>query len=134
MTATIKPLKRVTLSLTAGNRGSEPEKTTQNDSPVTFTFIHGVASSGLCPFEAALHDKREGEKLALSISTGEAHEYFGYLFPSLRQVLGLQILPETINMNIEVNAVADADNREVVQSLAKALAGCGCGDSCGCGC
>jgi hypothetical protein len=51
----------------------------------------------------------------------------------LRQALGLQIMPEKIVLKVEVTAVEDADNREVVQSLAKALAGCGHG-SCGCGC
>jgi hypothetical protein len=40
----------------------------------------------------------------------------------------------TINLEIEVAAVTDADDREVVQSLAKISALGGCGGSCGCGC
>jgi hypothetical protein len=79
-----------------------------------------------------LHNKRVGESLTLTVSTAEAHEFFGHLFSPIRQALGLQIMPQTIALEVEVAAVIDADNREVVQSLAKASSGCG--GSCGCGC
>jgi hypothetical protein len=127
----IQPLKKVTLSLMAG---SMSEKLDLTGSPVALEFIYGVASDGLCPFESALHDKHEGDKLVLSVPTANAHEFFGHIFQSLRQTLGLLIIPETIHLQIEVTAVVDADNREVVQSLAKALAHGSCGGSCGCGC
>jgi hypothetical protein len=123
LTATIQVLKKVTLSLIVESTGS---------APVPIEFIYGVASDGLCPFENALHDKREGESLTLTVPTIEAHDFFGHLFLPLRQALGLQIMPQTVTLKVEVTAVNDADNREVVQSLAKASSGCG--GSCGCGC
>lgn len=132
MTATIKVLKKVTLSLIAGSAGSEPGKGNLTGSPVIFEFIYGLASDGLCPFESALHDKRAGESLTLTVSTAEAHEFFGHLYSPLRQALGLQIMPQTMVLTVEVTAVSDADNREVVQSMAKVSSGCG--GSCGCGC
>lgn len=125
LTATIQPLKKVALTLNASN-GS--------DEPAVFDFIYGIASSGLCPFENALYDKGEGENLNFTVSASESHEFFGHLFLPLRQALGLHIMPEKIVLRIEVTAVTDADNREVVQSLAKAVAGCGHDGSCGCGC
>ena len=128
---TIQPLKKVTLSLMAG---SKPEKYTLTGSPAALEFIYGVASDGLCPFETALGDKHEGDKLVLKVPAADAPDFFGHIFQSLRQALGLLIIPETIHLNIEVTAVVDADNREVVQSLAKALAHGSCGGSCGCGC
>ena len=131
MKASIQLLKKVTLSLRAG---SKPEKFDLTTSPVALEFIYGVASDGLCPFESALHEKHQGDSLVLHVPTADAHEFFGHLFQSLRQVLGLQILPGIICLTIEVTDVADADNREVVQSLAKALAHGSCGGSCGCGC
>lgn len=134
MTATIEPLKKVTLSLLAGNGGSETEKYSLTGSPVNFQFIYGVASGGLCPFEAALHDKAIGEDLTIAVSSGEAHEFFGHLFSPLYRALGVQIIPETITLHAEVTAVADAESQEIVRSLAKALASGGCGGSCGCGC
>lgn len=132
MTATIQVLKKVTLSLIAGSAGIQPEKINLTGPPVPFEFIYGVASDGLCPFENALHDKREGESLNVTVSTSEAHEFFGHHFVPLRQALGLHIMPATITLKVEVTAINDAENREIVQSLAKA--GSGCGGSCGCGC
>ena len=129
MTATIKVLKKVTLSIIAG---SEPEKTNKTSSPVIFEFIYGLASDGLCPFESALHDKSVGESLSFNVSNDGAQEFFGYHFSPLRQTLGLQIMPQTIVLQAEITAVDDADNREVVQMMAKV--GSGCGGSCGCGC
>lgn len=129
MTATIKVLKKVTLSIIAG---SEPEKTNQTSSPVIFEFIYGLASEGLSPFESALYDRAVGESLSFNVSNTESQEFFGYLFSPLRQALGLQIMPQTIVLTAEITAVVDADNREVVQTMAKV--GSGCGGSCGCGC
>jgi hypothetical protein len=131
MQTTIQPLKKVTLSLMAGIK---PEKYDLTGSPAAFEFIYGVASDGLCPFESALYDKHEGDKLALNIPAAGAQEFFGHIFQPLRQLLNLLIIPETIYLSIEVTAVVNADNREVVQSLAKALAHGSCGGSCGCGC
>ncbi len=134
MTAAIQVLKRVTLSLILGSAGSGREKYNLSDSSVPFEFIYGVASVGLCPFENELHDKQVGESLTCTVSSTEAHEFFGHLFLPLQQALSLQNIPEVITLKIEVIAVQDAENREIVQSLAKALAHGGCGGSCGCGC
>jgi len=131
LTATTQLLKKITLSLLAG---STPDTMNLAQSPVTMEFIYGVGSSGLCPFETVLHDKQQGENLTLSVSADEAGEYFGHLLLPLRQALGLQLMPATMHLRIEVSGVRDADDREVVQSLAKALAHGGCGGSCGCGC
>jgi len=134
LTATIEPLKKVTLSLLAGSSGSQSEKFNLTAAPVDFQFIYGVACDGLCPFEAALHDKAIGDSLSLAVSSGEAPEFFGHLFSPLYRALGVQIIPETITLQAEITAVAAAENQEIVQSLAKALTSGGCGGSCGCGC
>ena len=129
MTASIENLKKVTLLL---NVGGAPENSDLTGSPVAFAFIYGVASEGLCPFESALYEKSVGESLDFTVSAAEAQAFFGHLLLPLRQVLGLQIMPHNLVLQVEVTAVNDADNREIVQSLAKA--GSGCGGSCGCGC
>lgn len=123
LTTTIQSLKKVTLLLTTGSNTSEP---------VSFTFIYGIASGGLCPFEQTLQDKKEGENLNLTVTDSEVQHYFSHLFLPLRQALGLTIMPKILSLRVAISAVKDADNREVVQSLAKAASGCG--GSCGCGC
>jgi hypothetical protein len=131
MKATIQPLKKVSLSLVAV---SAPEKHSPAGSPADLEFIYGVASDGLCPFESALEGKGEGDTLNLSVSLADSPEFFGHVFQPLREALGFLILPETFSLKIEITGVRDADNREVVQSLAKSLAHGSCGGSCGCGC
>jgi hypothetical protein len=132
LTATIKGMKKVTLSLTAGSADGESENANLTGSPVIFDFIYGLASGGLCPFESGLYEKRAGESLTLTVSAAECQDFFGHLFLPLRQALGLQIMPQTIVLKAEITAVNDADHREVVQALAKT--GSGCGGSCDCGC
>lgn len=113
---------------------SEPGKSHPPGAPVPLVFIYGAASDGLCPFENALHGKSAGESLTLTVSTVEAHTYFAHLLMPLRQALGLQIMPANIKLHVKITTVDEAENREVVQFLAKAVAGAGCGGSCGCGC
>jgi hypothetical protein len=132
LTATIKVLKKVTLSLSAASAVGESGNGKLTGSPVSFEFIYGLASDGLCPFESALQDKRAGESLTLTVPTAETQEFFGHLFLPLRQALDLQIMPQTLALKVEITAVIDAGNREVVQALAKS--GSGCGGSCDCGC
>ncbi len=131
MTAAIGPMKKVTLSL---RKKSESGRSQPDESAVDFAFIYGVASDGLCPFELILSGKRAGDSLNIGVASAECHEYFGYLYFPLCQALGLQIAPQTINLRAEIITVSEADNREVVHSLAKALSHGGCGGSCGCGC
>lgn len=130
MSSHVQQLKKITISLVLGGKSVDDK---QSASPVSFDFIYGVASEGLCPFETTLFEKSEGDTLSLAVSAAEASNYFGHLLLPLRQALGLQILPETINLRVGVTKVRDAENREIVQSLAKALGG-GCGGSCDCGC
>jgi hypothetical protein len=125
-------LKKVTLSRITGRTVSDPGPVDLTGSPVFFEFIYGLASAGLCPFECALHDKGVGESLSFNVSNAEAQDFFGHLFSPLRQALGLHIMPHKIALKVEVTAVVDADNREVVQSLAKVSSGCR--GSCDCGC
>ena len=127
----IQHLKKVGIFVMAG---SKPEKFDLTDSPVPFRFIYGVAVDGLCPFESALNDKHEGDKLVISASVSDLRLFFGHLFHNLPPALMAQIMPETIYMQIEVASISDADDREVVQALGESLAHAGCSGSCGCGC
>ena len=131
MTTTIQPLKKVTLSLSAGG---EPGKSAPIAPPSALEFIYGAASDGLCPFETALADKREGEKLAVSVKASASHQYFGHIFHVLGDKLGGRMADDPICLEVTVIAITDADDREVVRAVAQTLAHGGCGGSCGCGC
>lgn len=120
---TIQSLKKITLLLTTGNTADEP---------VSLTFIYGIGGNGLCPFEQALQGKEEGGSLNFTCTESQGADFFGHLFFPLRQALGLQIMPKTLSLHTVISTVQDAENHEVVKSLAQAVSGCG--GSCGCGC
>jgi choline dehydrogenase-like flavoprotein len=117
----IAPLCRVSLDMDIdGGGNADPAK--------AYTFIVGVGSGGLSPFEYALLDKRVGDRIRLEIEAQEMSETFEHLQPPL---------PASIDpmgpMVIEamVTAVTRAETREIVKAMAAATGGCDCG--CGCG-
>lgn len=124
MSVTIRNLKKVILSV----------KTDRQVEEVPFEFIYGVGSEGLCPFEILLADKAEGDTLQVEISGAKATETFAHLFTPLRFALDLREVPVSFSLDLKVAEVADTNNREVVQAIAKATHYSGCGGSCGCGC
>jgi hypothetical protein len=104
-------------------------------SPVDFSFLYGIGSDGLCPFELALSEKCQGDTLRLMVGAAESREFFGHLLIPLRQAFNLRAMPESMWLQIEVTGVTDADNREVVKALAENIGhGGGCGGTCDCGC
>ena len=97
--------------------------------PAAYTFIVGVGSGGLSPFEYALLDKRAGDRLRLEIDPLQVADTFEHLQPPLPP-----LLPRTGPVALEalVTAVSRADSREIVKAMAAATGGCG--GECGCGC
>ncbi len=131
LTTNIQPLKKVKLAVLAG---SEPGKHSFTPSAVIFEFLFGIGPEGLEPFEVAFSDKSPGERVVLTVAAGEAPAFFGRFLGPIRQLLGLHLFPLTLFLDMTVMAVVDADNREVVQALARSAGHGGCGGSCDCGC
>jgi hypothetical protein len=127
----VEHLHKVTLSLQAG---SSSDSFSLTPSPISFEFIYGIGHSGLSPFETAIHNKLSGESFSLTVSAKEVQTFFGSLFMSIRQALGLHLLPETIYLHIEITSVVKADDSEVVKAMADLLNRGGCDGSCDCGC
>lgn len=130
MNDVIQQLKRVTLSLKLTHPAGEDDYVQSS----TLKFFYGIAAEGLTPFEMTLSDKRGGDRLRCEILSGQMGEYFGHLLPALRKAMGGDLISPSLSLEVEVLAVEDPDNRELVQAMAKSLGhGCG-GGSCDCGC
>lgn len=123
MTTTVQPLKKVRLQI--AKAGGDP---------AVMECIFGVASDGLCPFESELIGMKQGDTVTITVSSANGQSYFGHLWMNMQLALGLEIMPSIMNFDVEIAAVKDPENREVVQSLANTLSHGGCGGSCGCGC
>ena len=99
-----------------------------------FNLIFGIASDGLCPFEYELLNKTPGEQIHLMIKRSEAAPIFAHLYLPIRKALEMVEPPETLDLVISVEAVSDAEPREIVRAMAQAAEQSGCGGDCACGC
>jgi hypothetical protein len=118
---TIGPLKKVGLILEAG---TGPDKTDLTPQPVSFDFIFGAGSQGLCPLEFRLFDRREGDTLSLCVGREDLDAFFQHL-PVPRPAVPEGVV--SLYLKARIVRVGDADPKEVIKALAEAGA---CGDHC----
>ncbi len=124
----ISPLTKVSLELSVSvdpPTGQHPEPTTD------FSFVFGIGTQGLSPFEMELLGKQPGDHMRMRVGAGQAAEYFEHLLGPLLKSLDTE---PPLDFNLEVQAVSRVSDRELVQALAQkgGEGGCGCGcDNCG---
>ena len=117
----ISPLKKVVLSIEAG---SSPDSMDLTREPFQFGFIFGIGHDGLTPFEYALADKVNGDKVVLWVDRGRLAETFGHLGVPLPKMTDDF---ERIFLGVRVEEIATADQKEVIRALADL---CSCGSHC----
>ena len=127
----VENLKKITLTFQAG---TSPETMDLTPKYPRFEFIFALGQEGMSPFEYELVHKTEGEEVLLHIQKQRFYTFFEHLNPP---ILDLFDSREDIFLKAKIDAVADADNRDVVKALAEMTArsggGCDCGGGCGCG-
>lgn len=117
----VQPLSKISLVLEAG---TEPHKMDLSARPISFEFIFGAGSQGLCPFEFKLANKEEGENLSLPVRGEELAGFFQHLFmPSL----GVLESVGAFYLRVKIVRVSEADPKEVIKAMAEAGS---CGDHC----
>jgi hypothetical protein len=123
----IEPLKRVQARVQAGAGAANP-------SPSCFevTFIYGIGSTGLPPFECLLAGKGEGDQVTFQVTKPDADEFFGHLAPPFAALFDRQA---EVSFRIHIAKVETPEARDVVKAMAEmAAGGHGGGCDCGCGC
>lgn len=126
----IQQLKKVTIALTlhpdvgdAGGGGA-----------ARLSFHHGIAAEGLSGLEMALSGHKAGDRLHFASLSEPLGDFFGRQLPLLRAALGGALPKPPLTLEVEVLAVEEASQRDLVQAMARSLAhGCG-GGGCDCGC
>lgn len=97
-----------------------------------FTFVYGIGTGGLTPFEYLLADKREGDQVSFRLAKTEALHFFGHLLPLAAPIFARQ---EDAFFRVKIDRIQTAEPREIVQAMAESTAhGHGNGCDCGCGC
>ncbi len=124
----IAPLDKVTLRIrTIPRNQADSSKPDASE----LSFICGVGSNGLAPFEQMLCDKSVDERFSLPVEPGTGEALFGHLNCMLNQTIGFTA---PCDLDITITSVAVAQGHEVVKAMAQMSEGCGGDCSCGCGC
>jgi hypothetical protein len=121
---TVGNLKKITLTIEAGTSANKMDITAR---PQSMTFVYGLGTTGLSPFEYALADKSTGDVVLVSIRPGERARTFGHLQPPFATK------PDDtaeVHLRVRVDKIIPAEGREIISAMA-AAAECGC--DCGCG-
>lgn len=118
---TVTYLKKVRLLIQAGTSLQSGDLTS---GAADMTFVFGVGSSGLTPFEAQLADRPSGDQLDLQLPADGLHAFFGHIFPPFNRL----VEPHgTIFLHVQIDEITQAEPREVVKALAEVA---NCGDHC----
>ena len=121
---TVDNLKKITLTFEAGTSANQMDITAR---PQSMTFVYGLGTVGLTPFEYALADKSTGDVVMVSIRPGELIRTFGHLQPPFETKLDDT---SEVHLKVRVDKIKPAEGREIISAMA-AAAECGC--DCGCG-
>ena len=130
MTNHIEILKKVSLSM----KVYDGKGNSLVSEPRSFSFIFGAASDGLCPLEISLNEHLVGDHVSVKIAGDDMGEICGHLLQPLRMALDLPIMPDQLSLDISIADVTVAENRDIVQAIAKSTGGGSCHGDCSCGC
>jgi len=123
----VEHLKKITLSLEAG---TSPENMRLGSGSSEVEFIFGLGPAGMSPFEYELIDKVEGDEILIHLKRENIPVFFEHLHLPLGNLFKDR---NEIFVNVKIQKIDPADNREVVKAIADMTAhGHGC--DCGCGC
>lgn len=123
----VDSLKKIELLLEAGTGPNEMDLTSQ---PLKKTFIFGIGSDGLTPFECELENKSPGDEIIIDVERSQILSRFG----SMAQFIVDNVeTSDSFYLRVEIVNIESPENREIVEAMAENLKhGDGC--ECGCGC
>ena len=127
----IEPLKKIKLSLEAGTSRDVADLQLPASE---FEFIFGLGPEGLSPLECDLAEKTVGDNIVVHLGKQNLHEYIAHVQLPVHTVFENR---DSIFLAMRVEAINQADSREVVRTMAQMTGhgtGCGVGCDCGCGC
>ena len=126
----ISYMKKITVTL---ETGTSPDNMDLSEHPFSLQFIYGIGVEGICLFEKSLFEKQPGDKTFLQVDPCQAGEVFGHL---KQQLIDFLPMSAPFYLKTTIRAIEAADNREIVQAMAKGVGanncGCGCNGDCSC--
>ena len=125
----VELMKRVKLTFQAGSAAGAADLSLPR---ADFTFIFGIGSGGLTPFESLLEQHTATETIGFRLADSEADLFFGHLAPPLGRLFDGR---HEVFFDVRIVGIETPQPREVVRAMAEITAyGHGAGCDCGCGC
>jgi len=123
----VEHLKKITLQF---ETGTSPENMNLGSGSSEVEFIFGLGPTGMSPFEYELIDKVEGDEIIIHLKREKTPAFFEHLHLPREDLFKDR---NEIFVNVKIQKIDPADNREVVKAIAEmTVHGHGC--DCGCGC
>jgi len=124
----VENLKKIAISIQAG---TSPDTMDLIPRYPNIEFIFGLGPEGMTPFEYKLAEKVEGESVLIHLKKDDFYCFFEHLNLPLMDLFDRG---DDVHLKVNINAVAPAENREIVKAMADMAAHGGAGCDCGCGC
>lgn len=104
--------------------------------PASLSFIYGIGTEGLSPFEQAISSMNIGESIEIDVQGVGPRHYFGQLYRLLCSACGLGVHENSgsLSCRFTFDSCDPAEPQEIVTAIAEQLKEGGCSSSCGCGC
>jgi hypothetical protein len=124
----VESLQKIALSIKAGTSQYVMDLTPKYPK---IEFIFGLGPAGMTPFEYELADRAAGDSVSFHVNRKNFHSFFEHINPS---VIDLFDGRNDVYLQVCIDAVTPAENKEVVKAMAEMAAHGGVGCDCGCGC
>ena len=125
----VEPLQKISVTLRAG---ATPGDMNLPLPRTGLTFICGIGTGGMTPFEYLLAGRGAGEEISFHVTRSGMEPFFERLAPAFSEPFKDR---DEVHFQVAISRIEPADGREIVRAMAELTAHAGSGGcDCGCGC
>ena len=125
----VEPLQKISVTLRAG---AAPDDLNLPFPRPEITFICGIGTGGMTPFEYLLAGRGPGDEIRFRVTRPDMEHFFEHLVPAFSAPFKDR---DEVHFQVRLTDIGPADGREIVRAMAELTAHAGSGGcDCGCGC
>ena len=125
----VEPLQKISITLRAGAAAGDMNLPLPRPE---LTFICGIGTGGMTPFEYLLAGREPGDEISFRVTRPDMEHFFEHLVLAFSAPFKVR---DEVHFQVGLTGIAPADGREVVRALSELTAHAGsAGCDCGCGC
>ena len=126
---TVEPLQKITVIIRAG---AAPGAMNLPLAHPELTFICGIGTGGMTPFEYLLAGRAPGDEICFHVRRPDMEHFFEHLALAFSAPFKDRV---EVHFQVGLTGIEPADPREIVRTMAELTAHAGSGGcDCGCGC